>query len=88
MSSPPETTEPSLDINAEEKLEVKSDVESPNPAAPQVDVDPEIDAKGVTEQTEDASTPAVPEEPKLTPTSSLGGSARELLNSDGSLRKP
>lgn len=88
VSSPPETTEPSLDINAEEKLEVKSDVESPNPAAPQVDVDPEIDAKGVTEQTEDASTPAVPEEPKLTPTSSLGGSARELLNSDGSLRKP
>ena len=88
VSSPPETTEPSLDINAEEKLEVESDVASPNPAAPQVDVDPEIDAKGVTEQTEDASTPAVPEEPKLTPTSSLGGSARELLNSDGSLRKP
>ena len=28
------------------------------------------------------------EEPKLKPSSSLGGSARELLNSDGRLRKP
>ena len=28
------------------------------------------------------------QEPKLMPSSSLGGSARELLNSDGRLRKP
>ena len=31
---------------------------------------------------------AADEEPKLKPSSSLGGSARELLNSDGRLRKP
>jgi hypothetical protein len=35
-----------------------------------------------------APKPPAEQEPKLKPSSSLGGSARELLNSDGRLRKP
>ena len=86
-----------------DEVETKPEA-TPQPAAPEEneEQDPEpplfeqpskADTARPTPSTPAAQKQAEPqqpadEEPKLKPSSSLGGSARELLNSDGRLRKP
>ena len=79
--------QPELPV-AEEPL-----AEQPLTEQPPTEQPPKAEASLPTPPTPVQKKPAEPqqpteEEPKLKPSSSLGGSARELLNSDGRLRKP
>jgi hypothetical protein len=95
---------PQAEIKVEKEVEVESKTQpeaAPQPTAqeeseeqePEQPLDEEPSKAEAAPPTPTQEKPAEPQkpadqEPKLIPSSSLGGSARELLNSDGRLRKP
>ena len=95
---PPEL--PQADVKVKDEIEAEPESE-PQPTAPeesdaQEPAPPSAEEPSKTEsalptpaeEKQSESQQPAEEETKLMPSSSLGGSARELLNSDGRLRKP
>ncbi len=92
-TKPKVTPEPAAPEENEEQDPEPPLVEQPLAEQPPAEQPSKSEAARPTPPTPAPGEPAEPqqpadEEPKLKPSSSLGGSARELLNSDGRLRKP
>ena len=92
-TKPKATPEPAAPEENEEQDPEPPLVEQPLAEQPPAEQPSKSEAARPTPPTPAPGEPAEPqqpadEEPKLKPSSSLGGSARELLNSDGRLRKP
>ena len=92
-TKPKATPEPAAPEENEEQDPEPPLVEQPLAEQPPAEQPSKSEAARPTPATPAPGEPAEPqqpadEEPKLKPSSSLGGSARELLNSDGRLRKP
>jgi hypothetical protein len=93
---------PQAEIKVEDESKIKTQPKAaPQQTAPEESTEQEPEPPIAEEPSKPEAAPPTPtqekpaepqkpadQEPKLIPSSSLGGSARELLNSDGRLRKP